>query len=283
VRTAALEPLFALEGHGMDPLLRSQLQAEDPQLLMTAARLLTDSPDRPRVTQDALDAFTRISEAERETWRDPRIALLDLIEAVGGRDESTLLEPFLLDYDATVANRVAEVLEQWNGRPFLATPIPLPPMELPNAQELEAMDGARIALHMRVGGTIEIALDPYLAITNVARFVRLVDQGYFDGLTFHRWVPNFVIQGGSPGANEYQGDGPYTRDEVGLQPHWRGTVGISTRGHDSGDGQIFVNLMDNVRLDHTYTVIGTVVSGMEVVDRVVEGSVIERAELIRAP
>jgi cyclophilin family peptidyl-prolyl cis-trans isomerase len=133
---------------------------------------------------------------------------------------------------------------------------------------------------MEMDGTIEIELDPYLAPTNVTRLARLVDDGYLDGLTFHRWVPNFVIQGGSPGANEYQGDGPFTRDEVGLLSHWRGTVGISTRGHDTGDGQIFVNLMDNVRLDHAYTLVGTVVVGMDVVDRVVEGSVISRAEVL---
>ncbi len=118
------------------------------------------------------------------------------------------------------------------------------------------------------------------ATTNVFRFVRLAESGYFDGLTFHRWAPGFVIQGGSPGANEYQGDGPYSRDEVGLPVHWRGTVGISTRGRDTGDAQIFVNLAHNVRLDHDYTVVGTVVEGMDVVDAVLEGSVIERAEVL---
>ena len=111
-------------------------------------------------------------------------------------------------------------------------------------------------------------------------FLSLVDEGYFDGLTFHRWEPNFVIQGGSPGANEYAGDGPYTRDEVGLVPHWRGTVGLSTRGHDTGDAQIFINLINNVRLNHDYTIFGLVVEGMEdVVDLVVEGDVIARAEV----
>jgi cyclophilin family peptidyl-prolyl cis-trans isomerase len=89
-----------------------------------------------------------------------------------------------------------------------------------------------------------------------------------------------VIQGGSPGANEYEGDGPFTRDEVGLLSHWRGTVGISTRGHDTGDGQIFVNLVDNLRLDHAYTIVGTVVQGMDVVDGVLEGARIERAEIV---
>jgi cyclophilin family peptidyl-prolyl cis-trans isomerase len=91
-------------------------------------------------------------------------------------------------------------------------------------------------------------------------------------------APNFVIQGGSPGANEYAGEPHYMRDEVGL--HYRGTVGISTRGRDTGDAQIFVNLIDSPRLDHNYTVFGTVVAGMDVVDNILEGDVIERIELV---
>ncbi len=134
---------------------------------------------------------------------------------------------------------------------------------------------------MSAGGSIVIELLPTIATTNVFRFVRLAEAGYFDGLTFHRWAPNFVIQGGSPGANEYQGAGPYSRDEVGLPVHWRGTVGISTRGRDTGDAQIFVNLVDNVRLNHDYTIVGRVVEGMEVVDAVLEGHAIDRAEVRR--
>lgn len=91
-------------------------------------------------------------------------------------------------------------------------------------------------------------------------------------------APNFVIQGGSPGANEFAGAPRYLRDEVGL--HKRGTVGISTRGRDTGDAQFFVNLVDSPRLDHQYTVFGTVTSGMETVDAILEGDVIERIELV---
>jgi peptidyl-prolyl cis-trans isomerase B (cyclophilin B) len=129
---------------------------------------------------------------------------------------------------------------------------------------------------MASGGSFELALMPEAAFATVARFVRLVRQRAYDGLTFHRVEPNFVIQGGSPGANEYAGHDPYMRDEVGLASHDRGTLGISTRGHDTGDAQIFVNLVDNPRLDHRYTVFAKVVSGMDVVDAIVEGDAIAR-------
>ncbi|HCQ03343.1 MAG TPA: peptidylprolyl isomerase, partial [Candidatus Latescibacteria bacterium] len=90
---------------------------------------------------------------------------------------------------------------------------------------------------------------------------------------------NFVIQGGSPGANEFVGDGPFTRDELTNRSHLRGTIGISTRGRDTGDAQIFVNLVDNIRLDHNYTIIADVVEGMDAVDGLLEGGRIARVRI----
>jgi len=283
VRTVAASGLFAVEGHTADALLVEQLASEDPQLLLTVANLLEGTPEPELAAEAALDAFRRISEAERETWRDPRRALLDLLASVGGPELVPGLEPYLTDYDALVADDVADLVSRWTGRTVEADPRPLAPAELPDVDGLRAMDGALVRLHMEGGGAIDIELDPYLAATNAYRFFRLVDEGYFDGLTFHRWAPNFVLQGGSPGANEYQGAAAYSRDEVGLMSHWRGTVGISTRGRDTGDAQIFINLLDNVRLDHDYTIIGRIVSGIEVVDTAVDGAVIERAEVVEAP
>jgi cyclophilin family peptidyl-prolyl cis-trans isomerase len=80
--------------------------------------------------------------------------------------------------------------------------------------------------------------------------------------------------------NEYVGDGPFMRDELGLSHHRRGTLGISTRGRDTGDAQWFINMVDNFRLDHEYSVFATIVSGMDVVDRILEGDVIESVRVV---
>ena len=111
----------------------------------------------------------------------------------------------------------------------------------------------------------------------MAIFARLAASGAYNGKTLHRVVPNFVVQGGSPGANEYAGvTQRFMRDEVGPQArHIRGAVGISTRGDDTGDGQIFIDLVDLPRLDRHYTVFAYVKSGMELVDRMLEGAVIK--------
>lgn len=281
VRTAALTGLFSEAGHAIDDRLLAALAGDDPQLLMTVAGLLESTPLGNDAAVRLLDAFERISEARRETWRDSRRALLERIRELGDETLVSRLTPYLSDYDPVVASDVEAILELWGDATATASPAPPARLPIPTPSAYRALEDAHVVLHMREGGRIVIALDPWGATTNVHRFVRLVDEGYFDGLTFHRWAPNFVIQGGSPHANEYQGDGPFSRDEVGLPGHWRGTVGISTRGRDTGDAQLFVNLVHNVRLNHDYTIVGQVVEGMDAVDRVLEGSVIERAEVVR--
>jgi peptidyl-prolyl cis-trans isomerase B (cyclophilin B) len=145
--------------------------------------------------------------------------------------------------------------------------------------DLRRLAAARARVTIRDVGIFELVLFAHEAPATVLRFVRLAESGYYNGLTFHRVVPNFVIQGGSPGANEYIGDAMFMRDEVGRWPHVRGAVGISTRGRDTGDAQIFVDLVDNPRLNHNYTVFAQILTGVEVIDQILEGDVIERIEI----
>jgi cyclophilin family peptidyl-prolyl cis-trans isomerase len=105
--------------------------------------------------------------------------------------------------------------------------------------------------------------------------LQLADRGYYRGTTWHRVIPDFVIQGGGHGASEYVGGDRFFRDELGNLSHLRGGVGMSTRGHDTGDGQWFIDLSDLPRLDRDYTLFGEVIRGMEVVDAVLEGDEIE--------
>jgi cyclophilin family peptidyl-prolyl cis-trans isomerase len=116
----------------------------------------------------------------------------------------------------------------------------------------------------------------------VLQFTRLAESGYYNGLSIHRVVPTFVLQGGSPGANEYIGHPNHMRDELGTWPHVRGAMGISTRGRDTGDAQFFLDLIDNPRLDHDYTVFGQAITGMDAADRILEGDVIESIQILYA-
>jgi cyclophilin family peptidyl-prolyl cis-trans isomerase len=136
---------------------------------------------------------------------------------------------------------------------------------------------------MRGGRALTIRLYAELAPTTVARFVAQVNGGEWNGRTFHRVEPGFVVQGGSPAANEYAGAAAFTRDELSSLSHVRGTIGISTRGPDTGDGQIFINLVDNARLDFAYTVLGSITGNAAPIDDIVEGEVIEMATARQSP
>ena len=280
VREAATAGLSTVSGHAADSVYVAQLSRKDYQLLITAANALDSTPN-PAAALPALNAaLQRVTGENRETSRDARMALLQRIASLGTAANASQLELFLYDFDPAIATEASHILTKWTGTQQDPAPRELAYGSLPGLPRVAELSRTRAVFHMRGGGVFEIALHPIDAPTNVDRFARLAASGYYDGLTFHRVVPNFVIQGGSPGANEYWGDGPFTRDEVTSDEHVRGTVGISTRGHDTGDGQIFVNLVDNPRLDHTYTIIGEVTTGMDVVDGILEGATIEKVELL---
>jgi cyclophilin family peptidyl-prolyl cis-trans isomerase/HEAT repeat protein len=272
VRTTAVEALAQLTAHQSDSIYIAQLTQEDSQLLRAAAAAL-DGTQHPRALPALLDALDRMSARKRETERDARVALIARIRQLGSSTNAARIQPYLRDFDSVIADSAANVLGAWTGTRPQPRPAALPAAALPTPARLDSLARARVLIEMADGGRILLRLFAWDAPTNAARFARLAQQRYFDGLTFHRVAANFVIQGGSPRANEYAGDGPYTRDEVGL-PNWRGTVGLSTRGRDTGDAQIYVNLIDNIRLDHDYTVLAEVIGGMDIVDRVQEGALI---------
>ena len=280
VRQAAIAGLAPLVGRAADSVYVDALAADDPQLVLTAGRALAGSP-LPEVVPALFDALDHMSAGRRETHRDVRMVLLQRVSELGSADDLERLEPYMTDYDPIVAGFAEAIRNEWTGSDLRwARPSPPDRAPMPTYAEMRRMAASPVVIRMAGGGEIVLELLPFESPANTARFVRLAREGYFDGLTFHRVVPNFVIQGGSPGANEYHGDGPYTRDELTMRSHVRGTVGISTRGHDTGDGQIFVNLVDNPRLDHQYTIIARVVEGMDVVDEVLEGAVMEEVAVL---
>jgi cyclophilin family peptidyl-prolyl cis-trans isomerase len=113
----------------------------------------------------------------------------------------------------------------------------------------------------------------------VRNFVTLARKGYYDGLTFHRVVPDFVTQGGCPRGDGWGGPGYSIRCEINPVPYRRGTVGMALAGKDTGGSQFFICHSPQPHLDGRYTVFGEVVDGMEIVDLLQEGDRILRVEI----
>jgi cyclophilin family peptidyl-prolyl cis-trans isomerase len=274
VRTAAL---VALDQMGSAALTAAAVRAlndsDEHQLLREAARRLKGKTLTPETTLALSGALARLTAAGKDTSRDPRVAILQCLAAAPASTTlAARLQPYLSDFDPEVATAAAAAIRALDpSMPADAHPQPRAPKRA-TAAEIAALP-RRATIHLADGAPIELELLTADAPQSVARFVELARRGYYDGLTFHRLVPNFVIQGGSPDANEYSGDARYMVDEIGV-PHVRGAVGVSTRGRDTGDGQIFIDLVDLPRLNPDYTVFARVASGMDAVDRMLEGAVI---------
>jgi len=251
-------------------------------LLDAAARLLKGTPELPAAVPQMLATLQRLTRTGRATVRDPRVQLLERLRESADPSIVAPLRGLLADRDPVVGARAAARISKATGNVVVATTKAYAGDPLPSEQTLRDLRGATARVTMAGLGTFTIDLLTEDAPVTVAAFVALADRGQFNGLTFHRFAANFVIQGGSPGADEMDGaTSQFLRDEVGMASHLRGTLGISTRGHDTGDGQIFVNLVDNFRLDHQYTVFARVTAGMDVVDRVLEGDVITSVTIAR--
>jgi cyclophilin family peptidyl-prolyl cis-trans isomerase/HEAT repeat protein len=280
VREETIAFLAQLGPASRDLGIRSGLADSAYQVVLAAA---TAAKDVQSVDGKALfDALGRLTARGQETSRDPRRELLERIAERGSAADTTALSPYLSDFDVLIARRAAEIMSRWTGRRIAATPRPQPLRSESLAEPAPT--------HMRIvfsaasgGGVILVRLYPTEARSTIARVARLAEAGHYNGRTLHRVVPNFVVQGGSPDANEYVGDGPFMRDELGLRSHTRGTLGISTRGRDTGDAQLFINLVDNFRLDHDYTVFGEVVDGLDLIDRIEAGAVMRSVSVVSSP
>jgi peptidyl-prolyl cis-trans isomerase B (cyclophilin B) len=122
------------------------------------------------------------------------------------------------------------------------------------------------------GGEIRMQFFPADAPKTVENFVTLAKKGFYDGLTFHRVVPDFVVQGGDPKGNGTGGPGYTIPAEFNKQKHVRGSVAMARSQHpDSAGSQFYVCYGPTPHLDGQYTVFGQVTSGMEHVDRIKQG------------
>jgi aminopeptidase YwaD len=275
VREAALDGLRTLGSAELHPAALDALEHADYQLVMNAANHLKGVADKEGAAQKLFAALKRITQEGKDTSRDPRMAIIERLGEVANPELLPWAQDYLEDFDPKIAEAAMALCYKLIPAPgvtFKTNPKYRLP-EQPTLEEVQQLP-RKATLQMSDGGKIELELLVDEAPITVFRFAKLARSGYYNNLTFHRVVPNFVVQGLSPGANEYVGDARYMRDEVGRVSHLRGAVGISTRGRDTGDGQIFIDLVDVPRLDHDYTVFAKVTAGMDVVDRILEGAVV---------
>ena len=129
-------------------------------------------------------------------------------------------------------------------------------------------------------GEIVISLDFNAAPNTVASFVDLANKGFYNGLTFHRVIPGFMIQGGDPDGNGQGGPGYTIDDEHNVLKHETGVISMANRGPNTAGSQFFITQLPQPHLDGRHTVFGKVLSGQDVVCRIEQGDPIINIKIL---
>jgi HEAT repeat protein/cyclophilin family peptidyl-prolyl cis-trans isomerase len=273
-----LAALTKVRAPDIGTLLIDRLTSDDVVVRASAAANLGEV--RPARGAEALAAAYAFG--ERDASYTARAAALAALATYGASAAPTL-RAALGDKDWAVRVRAAELLRQVDPAADAARMIrPAPTGRQPAAYDARQLTAPAVSPHVYIdtdNGTIEIELAVLDAPLTCDTFMTLARKGYFDGLSFHRVVPDFVVQSGDPRGDGEGGPGFTLRDELNERPYLRGTVGLARDWRDTGGGQFFITHGPQPRLDARYTVFGQVVSGMEVVDRVTQWDVIRRVRV----
>jgi cyclophilin family peptidyl-prolyl cis-trans isomerase len=189
-----------------------------------------------------------------------------------------VLEKALSDPDRTVASGAAGALFKITRKDYSAR---IPQSSRPTHTDfdwstLASLSQSSKAVLKTNKGIVTLQLLKEDAPFTVLSFVKLARKGFYDGLGFHRVVPNFVVQGGDPRGDGWGGPGYAIRSEYSLARFGRGTVGIASAGKDTEGCQFFITHLPTPHLDGRFTVFARVIDGFEVVDRLQVGDAIEK-------
>jgi cyclophilin family peptidyl-prolyl cis-trans isomerase/HEAT repeat protein len=262
----------------LEKTLVEHLDDPDVVVRMTASQLLGElKADRHAA---ALSRAYRTWSAD--TTYVARAAALGALVAASRAQAIPVLKEALADREWAVRLRALELLRGIDGSvsPAVIRPAPAQPPPVPYASTELISPPFSPHLYIETAkGTVEIELAVNDAPLTSQQLIALARRQFFTGLPFHRVVPNFVAQGGDPRGDGEGGPGFTLRDELTPRPYLRGTVGIALDWKDTGGSQFFITHSPQPHLDGRYPVVGQVVAGMEVVDRLQQWDVIQRVRV----
>jgi cyclophilin family peptidyl-prolyl cis-trans isomerase/HEAT repeat protein len=301
VRTALAETLGEMEATGVEALLTQMASDRDYRVRPAALKALarTAAPAAGAVLlrhlQEASEPFERAAAAEGLVDLRPegaaaalqaafatatddddpaaRLAILDALRTIDAEAARMVAKRALDDRSPSVRAKAASLLPPGEDG---ADP---PPGDWPPRSLYEYLD----LLHPRYTpqafirtekGVIELELFVLDAPLTVENFMRLARRGFYNGQTFHRVIPNFLVQAGDPRGDSRGGPGYTIRSEINTRAFLRGTVGMAHSGKDSEGSQFFITHLPQPQLDGVHTVFGQVVAGLNLLDRIEPGDLI---------
>ncbi len=277
VAAAVLPALVASKSPDAARVLVERLAAEDFGTRAAAAAGLAEL--RVMTAAPALEMAYR--SAEGDTSYVARAAILAALHRIDPARARPLLTGALRDREWVMRLRAAALLEgQGPTVPDDIGPASASrPVTDPFWQGLLNPQFSPHAFIETDRGVVEIELAISDAPQTVANFMALARKGFFSDMAIHRVVPDFVVQAGDPRGDGEGGPGYTIRDELNQRPYLRGTVGMALDWEDTGGSQFFITHSPQPHLDARYTVFGSVVAGMDVVEQLVPWDVIRRVRI----
>jgi cyclophilin family peptidyl-prolyl cis-trans isomerase/HEAT repeat protein len=274
---ATLRALAEFKPPRMPNILRQQSSLRDVGARATVAGLLGDLQG-----DENFDALINVfAQSRTDTENDAKLAALSSLSKYKSARAIEAIKSAFSDRDHLVRRHAVDLLKRMGAGDFSdrAGVVQTGHGKAFYQRVAARLDKKVTATIHTAKGRVKIELFPQDAPITVDSFITLARKGFFNGLTFHRVVPNFVIQGGDPRGDGEGGPGYQIRCEVNARPYVRGAVGMALSGKDTGGSQFFITHSPQPHLDGGYTVFGQVVGGMEVVDRIARGDVIRRVEI----
>jgi cyclophilin family peptidyl-prolyl cis-trans isomerase/HEAT repeat protein len=274
---ATLRALVKFKPARMPNILRQQASLRDVGARATVASLLGDSQ-----SDENFDALINVlAQSRTDAENDAKLAALSSLSKYKSARAIEAVKSALADHDHLVRRHAVDLLKQMGAGDFTDR---IGVVQTGHGKAFYQRVAARLdkkvtATIHTAKGRIRIELFPQDAPITVDSFITLARKGFFNGLTFHRVVPNFVIQGGDPRGDGEGGPGYQIRCEINTRPYVRGAVGMALSGKDTGGSQFFITHSPQPHLDGGYTVFGQVIGGLAVVDRIARGDVIRRVEI----
>lgn len=278
---AAVLPAL-VKSQGPEAAIRLQEYAQHADMSVRAAAVDALSSIEAKASKRFTDAYRRAFDASlADSDLEARLSIVNALGKDPQDDGKTLLRKIAGSDPSRVVRQKALLI--------LSEGVPPPEetaLRMADARRLVALyepgAAALFSPHVIITtkyGQIEMSLDLVETPLTTLSFVRLAQSGFFNGLTFHRVVPEFVVQGGDPRGDGNGGPGSTIRCEYSGRPYGRGSVGMALSGKDTGGSQFFITMEPQPHLDGAYTHFGQVLSGMNVVEKIRPGDVIERVDV----
>ncbi len=279
VRTHALDSIgrfgMELSKERTVQIILEKLSLDDLALTTVVAQICATN-QIAELVPELMEAYHRF---DSPTGIEPRVAIIQALGELNAESAIRFLEKALQDEYEAISQASIQSLKRITGGDYSAERLKVNQKQ-PRSGGI-AFPKIKKARAKIVTNKGDIVVELFLedALFTVANFIKLVNEGFYNGIIFHRVVSDFVIQAGCPRGDGWGGPGDSIRCEINQRKYGRGAVGMALAGKDTGGSQFFITHSPQPHLNGRYTVFGQVVHGMDVVDKIQPYDIILSVEI----